>query len=146
VGDDFAILEHRLQVHRLPQGAGFDVRLVQRHADRLPVGAERLWVHRDAGQPMCATAPRRFRHQRDAGEVAEGLGVGVEDAAFGRDAVGQHLQLAAAHGGQQVAQAVVVADLGVLVVRSRVARPGGEFKRMINQRFIGRDTCRRRRW
>jgi len=95
---------------------------------------------------MCATAPRRFRHQRDAGQVAKGVSVILEDLPFAAHPVGQHLQLAAAHGGEQVAQAVVVADLRVLVVRGRVARLGGEFKRMINQRFIGRDTCRRRRW
>ncbi len=67
--DDFATLEHGLQVHRLPQGARLDVLILQRQADRLPVGAERLRIHGDAGEPARAEAPRRFGHQGDAGQA-----------------------------------------------------------------------------
>ncbi len=46
--------------------AGFDVRLLQRQADRLPVGAERVRIHGDAGEPARAAAPGRFRYEGDS--------------------------------------------------------------------------------
>ena len=110
------------------------------------MGAERLRVHCDTGEPARAAAPRRFGHQGDAGEITNGLGVGVEDAPVGGHTIRQYLHLAAAYSGQMVAHAVNIADIRVLVVRGRVTRLGGELARVVNQGFVGRDTSRRRRW
>ena len=72
---------------------------------------------------------RRLRHELDPGQVAERLAgrrVVVAPPAATRSSSGQ---LAAAEGGEQVAQPVVEADLRVLVVRRRLARLGGEVAR-----------------
>ena len=58
--------------------------------------------------------------------MAKGGGVRVVVGAAGGDAVGQDAELAAADGGEEVREAVVVADLDVLVVRRGLAGLGGE--------------------
>ena len=68
------------------------------------------------------------------GRVAEQLAVAGVDPLPRRDALGQHRQLRPADGGQEVAEAVVEADLGVLVVRHGLARLRRELARVRDER------------
>ena len=98
-----------------------------------------LRVHGDAREPTCAAAPCCFGHQADAGQVADLIGVELEDLLFAAHPIIQDAQLPATDGGEDVAQPVVGADLRVLVVRRGIARLGGELAGVVNQRFVGRD-------
>ena len=77
---------------------------------------------------------RRVGHEVDAGRVAERLAVAGVDPLPRRDALGQHRELRAADRGEQVAEPVVEADLGVLVVRHRLARLRREVPRVRDER------------
>src|SRR5581483_8796282 len=80
----------------------------------------------DAGQPGVGAVPGVGGREGDAGEIGEGLPVAGLDGAPAGDPLVERGQLAPAEGGQEVGQAVVVADLGVLVVGGRLPGLGGE--------------------
>ena len=71
-------------------------------------------------------------HERDPGHAVEQLAVAVAEPAARRDALGERLELGAPEGGEEVAHPVVEADLGVLVVRRRLARLRRELARVLD--------------
>ncbi len=120
---------------------------LQRQADVFPRGAEPPRIDGDAGQPAGRAAAGMLGHEADAGQVAQGLAVELEVRPPPLDAVVQHAQLPPAHRRQQVAHAVVVADLRVLVVRGRVAGLRGQEAGPFGQApCCRRPACRRRWW
>src|SRR5437762_13404544 len=128
---DGAAAERRLQVHRLPERPRLDVARLELEADVLARRAELLRRDEHARQPAVAGAVRRFGHERDArrGERAAVDGV---DLAAPRELRGQRLQLRAADRGEQVADAVVEADVVVLIVRGWLARLRREMARALD--------------
>jgi len=71
--------KHGLQVHRLPEGAGFDAPGLQRQAESFAVRAEFMGVNEDDRQPPRASAVRGFRHEVDTRKISEGLPVVFEN-------------------------------------------------------------------
>ena len=63
----FAVTEHGLQMHGLPQRAGFDVLRLQGQADILSCRAELLRFHGDHGEPVIVPHPRGLGHEVDTG-------------------------------------------------------------------------------
>ena len=109
-----------LQVHRFPDGAGFDVLGFQGKADLFVGGAKLFGVDQNNRQPTVAAAIGGLGHEGDAGEVAEEFLVGGENLAFALDALVEDAQLATSDRGHDVAHPVIVAYLGVFVVRGSV--------------------------
>ena len=96
---------------------------------------EFIWFNGDDGQPAGVQAPGRFGHEGDARKIAQRLVIVFEDLPLAPHPVFQHPQLPTADGGEDVAHAVVVADLGVLVVGGRIAGlPPGPQSRGSNTR------------
>ena len=128
---DGAAAERRLQVHRLPERPRLDVARLELEADVLARRAELLRRDEHARQPAVAGAVRRFGHERDArrGERAAVDGI---DLAAPRELRGQRLELRAADRGEQVAEAVVEADVVVLIVRGGLARLRREMARALD--------------
>ena len=108
-------------MHRFPDRAGFDVFLFQGFHD-----LERLHraVEGEAGEPIVGLVPVVDRLEMDAFERTELSFVEFVDVLFLGHALVEDAQLAAADAGVDVAHAVVVADLGVLVVSGLVAGLG----------------------
>ena len=72
---DLAALEDRLQVHRFPQGTGFDTLGLQRQADVLPGGTELGRIDRDYGQVAVGPPPGRCGYETDTVHDAQMLTV-----------------------------------------------------------------------
>ena len=109
--------------------------------DLLPVGTERAGVDGDAREPAVRRAVGRGGHEFDARRVAEKLAVAGVDSLPRRHALRQNRELRAADSGQEVAEAVVEADLGVLVVRYRLAGLRGELPRMREELVVAPGEC-----
>ena len=92
--------------------------------------AERVFVDGDHREPVGRLAERRVRAGTRCRRRRERVAVARVDRAATRHLVVQRCELTAAERGEQVAHAVVEADLGVLVVRRGVARLGGEVARL----------------
>jgi len=118
---DLAAAENRLQMHGFPHRAGFDVFRLKRKPHLLTIGAEDLRRDEDYGQPAVGRPVIGLRHEFEAGKVTEGTLVIIEDLSPTRHPLIEDLELCAADGSQDVAHAVVEADLGMLVVRLRTA-------------------------
>lgn len=82
--DAFVGGEDGLQVHRLPEGAGFDIFCFQRQTHCLAVCAEAIWVYGQRRQPASMAAPGRFRHEGQAGAAGQCRLIKGEVAATGR--------------------------------------------------------------
>jgi hypothetical protein len=96
--------------------------LVER-ANHLAAGeAEPGLVDQEATQPIGVEAVGGLRHHGDPGEIGEGAPVSERDGATLTDALLQPPQLPPPYAGEDVAHAVVVAELGVLVGEPRIAR------------------------
>ncbi len=111
----------------VPPKVGGHVLRLQCQAHILAGGAEFVRVDGDHRKPAVVPAPGRFGHEVDARQVAQRLMVGFEDLPLAAHSFRQHPQLPATDGGEDVAQAVVVTDLGMLVVRRGVTGLGGQF-------------------
>jgi len=116
----------RLEVHRLPHRPRLDVLRLEGAPDRLAVGAERLGVDEQAGQPAVALAVAGLGHEGDPRQVAEPLPVEGEVAPPCGDPLAERRELAASNRREEVRQPVVVPEDLVLVVRRRLARLRGE--------------------
>jgi hypothetical protein len=117
-GRDLAAVDRRvpvdgLEVHGLQSGR--DSMSSCSSASRTRSGSER----RTHVRPAVARPVVGLGHELDVGEQLAVAGV---DPAPGRDAVREHVGLRPADGGEQVAEAIVEADLGVLVMRRGLAR------------------------
>lgn len=110
-----------LEVEGFPDGAGFDILSVEREADGFAVDFGNGWINREAGEPAGAAVPRGFGHEGDSRQVTELLNIAIKHGPARVDAVAQVAQLATADGGEEIAEPVIEADLGVLVVGGRVA-------------------------
>ncbi len=103
------------------------------------------WIYRQATQPPVRTSILGLGHELNSGK-GQCLAIeGVVRAAL-RDAIVEHAELPTPHGGEQVAEAVVVADLRVLVVRRGVASLGGQEASPVDPVLPVRDAACRRRW
>ena len=125
LGDEAAILEHGLHMHGFPCGAALDVLFGKRvedvHKCRLAVSGKG-----DRGQPIVGLGAFCGRREGDVGVVLERLCVDLVDVAFLRDALVENSHLSPADAGADVAEAIVVADLLVLIPReffTRLSRP-----------------------
>src|SRR5690606_26663 len=114
--DDLTPREHGLQVHRLPHGTRLNIRSLKRKTDVLTCRAESVRVDRERRQPPCVAPPGRLRHELDTLQVAKGLLIEIEVRTPGGHSVLENLELTEPDASEHVAQTVVVADLGVLVV------------------------------
>lgn len=121
LGDEAAILEHGLHMHGFPCGAALDVLFGERvedvHKGRLAVARQR-----DCGQPIVGLGAFCGRRERDVGIVLERLCVDLVDVAFLRDALVEDGHLSPSDAGADVAEAIVVADLLMLIPREFLAR------------------------
>src|SRR5262245_35836361 len=104
-------------MHRLPERPRLDVRRLEREADVVARRAECCRVDSDAREPAVRPAVRRFRHERDAKATSEPLPVNIVNRATTLQFLCERLQLAPADCRKQVAEAVVVPDLGMLIMR-----------------------------
>lgn len=125
--------EDGLEVHGLPDGAGFDVLSFQRETDLLTRDAREDGVDGQASEPAGRLSPRGFGLHSHTRQTLEGFGVGFEVPPATRDFAGEARELAKADAGRDVAEAVVIADGGMFVMRSRVAGLGGEETRLLGE-------------
>ena len=88
---------------------------------------------------------RRLGHERDTRDAVEQLAIPVADPAARRHAHRKRLELRAPERGEEVAHPVVEADLGVLVVRHRLARLRRELARVLDPVAVPRRRASRRR-
>ena len=107
---------NRLHVHRPPHRSGFNVLSLKGLLHSLSVGAEVVWVDQDTGQPARSLSERRLGHELQARKITEGFDITPEDGPTAVDPRVQHPQLSSSHGGQQVAQPVIVSDFAVEIV------------------------------
>ena len=130
--------EDRLEVHGLPDRAGFDVLGFEREADLLTGDTGNRGIDGQAGEPAGRLTPGGFRLHGHARESLEGFGVGSEVTTTARDLAGQARELAESDAGRDIAEAVVIPDGRMFVMRSGIARLGGEEARLLGQfRVIG---------
>ena len=125
--------EDGLEVHGFPNGTGFNVISLERETDLLARDAGDLWIDGQAGEPVGRLAPRSLGLHGDAGKGFEGFGVGLEVSTATRDFTGEARELTEPDAGRDIAEAIVIADGGMLIMRSGVARLGGEEAGLLRQ-------------
>ena len=118
--------EDGLEVHGLPDGAGFDILGLEREPDLFAGNSRNLGVDGQAGEPAGRLTPRGFGLHGHAWKRFEGLGVGLEVAAATRDFAREARELAESDTGGDIAEAIVIADGGMLVMRRGVPGLGRE--------------------
>ena len=112
-------------MHGFPCWAALDILFGKRvenvHKGRLAVARQR-----DRGQPIVGFRTFCGRSERDVGVVLESFCVQLVDVAFLRDALVENSHLTSSDAGADVAEAIVVADLLMLIPReffTRLSRP-----------------------
>ena len=139
---------HRLHMHRLPDGPPFGVQTGNclqnfrraglsvlgtvkslRIAPNLP--AHSLWIDNHGREPIVWFAARLVKGIHLHGQIPEPLPIAVIDCFFLRNMRFQMGILAADHTSNNVAHAVVVADLLVLIPRGVFARLRRPFSCMV---------------
>ncbi len=128
-------------MHRLPKRAGFDIVFFEGQADVLAGEAFVLFgVYQDGGEPAVAKGAFGLGRELDVVAVVlpggEVVLVALEIGAALGDALVQYAHLTAADAGQDVAEAVVVADLGMLIVWGGVAGLGGQEAGFLDEGFV----------
>ena len=104
-------------------------------------------VDDDGGQPAVVLGVVGAAEDAHTRLVGEERPIALTPAASPLHHVVQPRELGAAERREDVGEAVVVADLGVLVVRDGLTRLGGELADVIRQPPIVRSAaCRHRRW
>src|SRR6266849_4105198 len=120
--DSLGLLPERLQVHRLPYWPRLDVVSGKRIEDVVTTRAKLIRVNQKTGEPVGMLSPRRLRHRLDAGQVGQCLAVSREHGSTLLYPLGKHPQLPTSDRCQYVAEAIIVAKLGVFVGDPGVAR------------------------
>src|SRR5579883_2068300 len=77
-------------------------------------------IHSEAAEPATRHAIRSYGHRRDSIDGIQFLAVVSKHRASSCDSRVQYLELGAADRGQNVAHAVVVAKLGMIVGQTRI--------------------------
>src|SRR5229473_3935342 len=134
--DSLGLLPERLQVHRLPYWPRLDVVRGERIEDVVTAGAKLVRMNQKAGEPVGMLSPRRLWHRLDAGQAGQCLTVSREHGSTLLYALGEHPQLPTSDRCQHVAEAIVVAELGVFVGNSRVARLSRPEARFVHQLLL----------
>ena len=128
---DFAAMhlggsEDGLEVHGLPDWAGFDILSFERETDLLARDAGEDRINRQAGEPARGLTSGGFGLHGHAGETLEGFGVGSEVPTTARDLARETGELTEADTGGDIAEAVVITDGGMFVMRSGIPGLGRE--------------------
>ena len=113
----FGAGKDRLEMHGLPDGAGLDVLGFERETDLLAGDAGDLGIDSQASEPAGRLTPRGFGLHGHAGQRLEGFGISFEMSAATGDFAGQASKLTESDAGGDIAEAIVIADGGMLVVR-----------------------------
>ena len=103
----------------------FSASRARRTSSLVACRAEFIRIDGDHRQPAIVKPPRGLGHEIDAGQIAQRLAVGLEDLPLASHTILQHPQLPPANSRQDVAHAIVVADLSVLVVGRGIPCLGG---------------------
>lgn len=131
-------------MHRLPQRSRLNILRLHRnpnlltHRSPLSLSIERGRgrVYDDRRKPPITHRPIRLRQELDRLEVSKSLAVPFEVGAACGHAVGQHLHLSASDTRTHIAKPVVITDLGMLVMRGRVAGLCGQEACLADHRFV----------
>ncbi len=123
----------------LPDRAGLDLIIGQPEAHILARGAKKSRIDRDHRQPTCGGSPGGLGHERQSGFAREARRVGGEIPSASRDPLIEHLQLAPANSGQDVAEPVVVSHRPVFVVGHIFSCLGRQEAGASDQRVVVRD-------
>ena len=112
----------RLPVHRIPKTSGFDIPAVKEKSQILSTEAALLFVYYYAAEPEVGIGiGRGVVHDMAAGNRVDGFLVDFLDLPSAGYMFVQNQHLAASYAGAYIAEAVVVTDMGVMVVGIRVA-------------------------
>ena len=134
----FGAGEDGLEVHGLPCGPGFDVLRFECETDLLAGDAGNLRIDGQAGQPAGGLAPGSLGLHGHAGQRFERFGVRFEMAAAAGNFAGEARELTEPDAGSDIAEAIVIADGGMLVMRSSIPGLGRQEARLLRQfRIIG---------
>ena len=120
-------------MHGLPDRPGLDVVLLQRQHNIQGLHPARKG---DAREPVVGFVPIVHRHKVDAAQGAEFALIKLKYLFFLSQPPVQHLQLPPANAGHDIAHAVVVADLTVLIVTGRVSGLGGPEANFLDPLFV----------
>ena len=98
-------------------------------------------IDENRGQPAIVLGVAVPLEDLHALDVGEDLAVALSQPPTSRDHLLQPLQLCEAKRGQNVAQPIVVADLGVFVVCNRLPRLRAEIPDALGEPLIIREQC-----
>ena len=116
----FGAGEDGLEMHGLPDGAGLDVLGFERATDLLAGDAGDLGIDGEASEPASRLTPGGFRLHSYSGQRFERIGIRLEMPAATRDFTGQASKLTESDTGGDIAEAIVIADGGMLIMRSGI--------------------------
>ncbi len=122
-----------LEMHGLPHRTGFDVLGFKGETHLLAGDASHLQIDGQARKPAGRLAPRSLGLHDDSGEILEGFGIGFEVSATARDFAREAGELSQSDAGGDIAEAVVITDGGMLVVRGGVTSLSGQEASLLRQ-------------
>src|SRR5690606_25180744 len=124
------VFEHRLEMHGLPERTTFDILRFEGQSYIFRCRFDRI-VEQDAGQPSVGEAAVYFRLEGNSRNVAQRTLVVFKHRPALTNALVEDAELSTANTRADVAEAVVIADMGVFVVRRRVAGLGSQETRVL---------------
>ena len=104
-----------------------------------PAHSEPIRIDGQGSEPTSVATPSSVRHEMDARYACQRRSVILEVGSPRCHPFLQHPQLSPPNRRQQVAHAVVVADLGVLIVRRWIASLRGKLRASLDEAGIVRD-------
>ena len=116
----FGASEDGLKMHGLPDGAGLDILGFERETDLLAGETRDLGIDGEASEPASRLTPGGFRLHSYSGQRFERIGIRLEMPAATRDFAGQASKLTESDTGGDIAEAIVIADGGMLIMRSGI--------------------------
>ena len=122
----FGASEDGLKMHGLPDGAGLDILSFERVADLLAGDARDLGIDGEASKPAGRLSPGGFRLHSYSGQRFERIAIGLKMSAAARDFAGKASKLTEPDTGGDITKAIVIANGGMLIMRSGIPGLGRE--------------------
>ena len=114
-------------MHGLPQGSGFNIFLFQGQSDILPGYTIRQGgIDKNTGKPPIGEKTRTFYQKRNSFYICQCFLIVTEICSSIYNSIGQNSHLPPSNTSKHIAHSIIVADVGMLVMRCRVSGLGGK--------------------
>src|SRR5260370_23757749 len=107
-------------MHRFPNRTRLDGACIEGSDQFIARAAEFLLVEEKATQPIDVQSVGRLGHERYTGKIREGVVIAERDRPSLLDTLAEYFQLASPNARQNIAQAIVIADVRVLVPKAGI--------------------------